>query len=145
MTRYHKKSRFEKQADRDVAMVIITVIAIPFVIVFLCVSGTYHGVKYISKSCRSGYDVVVTAQTKPDVVIGIKPDEVIGTKPDATVHVPLAPPPTPRMVPSPSPPLPQMSALPPPLCAVQTPPSPPQMPYVTDYHLGPGGLAFRAT
>ena len=137
MTRRDNRSSIEKQADRDVAIVIITVIAIPFVVVFLCVSGTYYGVKYISKSCRSGDDVVVTTHTKPD--------EVVGIKPDVTVHVPFAHPPTPRMVPSPSPPLPQMSALPPPLCAVQTPPSPPQMPYVTDYHLGPGGLAFRAT
>jgi hypothetical protein len=31
------------------------------------------------------------------------------------------------------------------MSAVQYPPPPPQMPYVSDYHLCPGGLAFRAT
>lgn len=135
---HHKKSDMEKEADKKVALFIIILIAIPFAIVYYSVSGTYYGVKYISRSCCNGNDVAVNTSTNPDESIGIKPDDVI--------PVTILPPPAPKIGPSPSPPLPQMSALPPPfqMSAVQSPP-PAEMHYVSDYHLGPGGLGFRVT
>ena len=89
---YHKKSKIQKEADEDVALIIVIVIAIPLVIIYLGVSGTYYGAKYIAVngsnavrnatgSCYDANDVIVTTQTKPVGIVGKKADVTLPVPP----------------------------------------------------------------